>query len=149
MQNAKLRKWIPYGFLVVSLLGFIDATSLTVDHYTSATLPCTLTHACQIVTTSAYSEIKGIPVALLGSLYYLGIFLITCLFFETKSEKLFRIVSSITAVGFLASIWFVSLQFFVLHAICQYCMISAGTSTILFALGLTFLKLASAPRHDA
>jgi uncharacterized membrane protein len=149
MQNEKQHKWLPRLFLIISGLGFLDATSLTVDHYTSATLPCTITHGCQIVTSSAYSEIVGVPVALLGALYYLSIFLATCVWFETKSEKLLQIISEGTILGFAASLWFVSLQLFVLHAICQYCMFSAGTSTLLFALGLMALKLARTPRHDA
>lgn len=149
MQNENWRKWIPYALLVVSFLGFIDATSLTIDHYTEATLPCTFTHACQVVTTSEYSEIIGIPVSLLGSLYYLSIFLGTCLYFEVKSSKLLRILSLATITGFIASLWFVYLQLFVIKAICQYCMLSAASSSILFALGMLNLKFSGSTRHDA
>jgi len=78
MRN--LREWLkkPLGeissswmiaFAVVALLGFVDATYLTVEHYRGVVPPCT-TAGCEIVLTSEYSVLFGVPTALFGSVYY-------------------------------------------------------------------------------
>lgn len=120
----------------VSFLGFIDAAYLTVNRFTGASLPCTLTHACDTVTRSEYSTILGIPVVIMGVAYYLTVLFGAYFFLEYRSRLYFKIVSAFTFTGFVFSAWFVYVQLGILHAICQYCMVSAGTSTILFGLGL-------------
>jgi len=133
-------RWYPFTILGVSILGFIDATYLTIQHYTQFTLPCTITHGCDLVTKSEYSSIMGVPVALLGALYYLAIFLGVYIILETKKYDYLRFVAIATTGGFLFSAWFVYLQFFVIHAICQYCMLSAITSTTMFAASIVYFS---------
>lgn len=130
--------WLPYAMLAVSFLGFLDASYLTQKHFTQSVIPCSITHGCEIVTNSAYSEVFGIPVALLGSLFYLAIFLGTFAAIESGSRRLLRAVSRLTLAGLLASMWFVYVQVVLIQAICQWCMISAVTSTTLFVLGYFF-----------
>lgn len=126
--------------LLVSFLGFVDATYLTVSRFQNTYVPCNLTHACDVVLTSNYSTIFGIPVVLLGAIYYLVIGLGAYAYLEYRSVKLFRLTAALTGFGFGFSIWFVYVQLGILHAICQYCMVSALTSTLLFSLGLWTLK---------
>ena len=62
--------------LPLALLGLGVSVYLTYEHYsTSATLACPDTGAinCVKVTSSSYSELAGVPVALLGLLYYVGV----------------------------------------------------------------------------
>ena len=132
-------RWYFISVLSVASLGFIDATYLTIQHYTNFTLPCTITHGCEFVTNSAYSSILGIPVALLGALYYASVLLATYSALEFKHEKLMRFVALSTTFGFLFSCWFVYAQLFLIHAICQYCMLSALTSTTLFVVSMVYL----------
>ena len=137
MKNVR---WYPFTILGVSILGFIDATYLTIQHYTQFTLPCTITQGCDLVTKSEYSFIAGVPVALLGALYYLAIFLGVYIILETKKYGYLRFVAIATTFGFLFSAWFVYLQFFVIHAICQYCMLSAITSTTMFIASIVYFS---------
>ncbi len=132
-------KGLAIAFLVIAAIGFADATWLTAKHFLGGPLPC-LTGGCELVTTSAYSNILGIPVALLGAGYYLTQLILAIAYFESKSLTPLRLASYLATAGLLASIYFVSLQLFVLHAICIYCMVSAGTSTTLFILGLLLLR---------
>lgn len=125
-------------FLVVSFLGFLDATYLTVQHYLGVIPPCAI-QGCEIVLTSAQSKIVGIPVALLGALYYLTLLILSIAYLDSKKASIIRFASYCTTVGLAASAYFVYLQLFVLKEMCQYCMVSAGTSTILFLLGLYIL----------
>lgn len=123
-------------FLIVSFVGFLDATYLTAEHYLGAIPPCVLTRGCETVLTSEHSVIFGIPTVLIGSIYYLSLFLLTVFYLDTKKEVAIRFAAYLTPLGFLASGFFVYDQLFVLKEICSYCMVSAATSTILFILGL-------------
>lgn len=132
--------WIPWGLLGVGLLGFVDAAYLTLKHYTKGDLACSVTAGCDVVTTSAYSEILGVPVALLGALYYLAMVLAMVAYADTKDSRIVRLASFATIGGLVASAYFVSVQAFVLSAWCQYCLASAVTSTLLFVLGMAYLR---------
>lgn len=133
-------RWYPFTILGVSIIGFFDAAYLTIQHYTQFTLPCTITHGCDLVTKSEYSQIMGVPVALLGALYYLAIFLAAYIIIETKKTEYLRFIAIATTFGFLFSAWFVYLQLFVINAICQYCMLSAITSTTMFVASIVYFS---------
>lgn len=137
---ATHRILLPILFAILSFLGFLDATYLAVKYFQNEIPPCTLVAGCDVVTTSEYAAIFGIPIALLGSIYYLLLLLLTIAFFDTKKEALFRFACQSTWIGLMASIYFVSLQVSVLNAICVYCMGSAGTSGGLFVVGMIYLK---------
>ncbi|MEK9183986.1 MAG: vitamin K epoxide reductase family protein, partial [Patescibacteria group bacterium] len=93
---------------------------------------------CDTVTTSKYSAVAGMPVALMGAIYYLVIFILAISYLESKKDRLAFLISRFTIIGFLASLWFVYLQVFVLKALCLYCLFSALTSTALFAISAIF-----------
>jgi len=135
-----LKKWVVVAFLVISFVGFLDATYLSVNHFLNKIPPCVV-GGCEVVTTSQYAVIAGIPVALLGALYYLTVFLGTLYYVQTKNVKVLRRVAVVTFVGLLASIYFVALQVFVIKAYCLYCLGSAVTSTLLFVLGCYVVKV--------
>jgi uncharacterized membrane protein len=119
----------------VSFLGFLDATYLTAQHYLGTIPPCVITTGCETVLTSEHSVIFGIPTALLGSFYYLLLFLLAVFSLDMK-RGIIRFAAFLTPIGFLASLYFVYLQLFVIKEICSYCVVSAAASTILFVLGL-------------
>ena len=139
IQMSKRKTWfVVGGMMAVAALGFIDATYLTVEHYRGAVLTCTITGDCQSVVTSAYSAIVGVPVALLGSIYYAAMIVLLVAYLDRRSEKVLNAATWFSIVGFVASIYFVSLQAFVLDAWCQYCLVSAATSTLLFLIGMGY-----------
>jgi len=126
--------------LGVSILGFLDAAYLSLEHFLGSVPPCSIVAGCEQVTTSSYATIAGIPVALLGALYYLTILVLAIVYLDTKREILLRVIARLTIVGFVASLMFVYIQLFVIGAICLYCMFSALTSTTLFVLGMFVLS---------
>jgi uncharacterized membrane protein len=127
-------------FLVFAFLGFLDATYLTAKHFLDSPVTCTLLEGCEVVTTSQYSEIFGIPVALLGLIYYLLIFVLVNRYRETGVEKFLIGASRFTIFGLLASVWFIFVQAVLLKAFCIYCLLSAITSITLFVIGIITLK---------
>lgn len=122
--------------LALAFIGFLDATYLTVQHYLGAIPPCVLTEGCAAVLTSEWSKVFGLPVALLGAVYYLTLLLLAIVYLKTGREKILFGAAVTTFLGIIASIWLVILQFFIIKEICFYCMISATTSTALFVVGL-------------
>lgn len=135
LQKELIPKWIIITLLIVALIGFVDATYLTIEHFLNNIPPCT-TDGCEKVLTSSYSEVIGIPVALLGAIYYLAILVLLIAYFDAKREVLLRSAMLLTPLGFLASIYFFILQASVINAFCQYCLVSAATSTILFVFSM-------------
>lgn len=133
----KYQKIVGIIFIIFSAIGFVDATYLTIQHYNGVIPPCTI-DGCEIVLTSPQSVILGIPVALLGALYYVTILILAIAFIDTKNIRLLKGASYITILGFFMSLYFVYLQIFVIKNICQYCMVSALTSTVMF-LSIIFL----------
>ena len=133
-------KWLLIVFLVVSFLGFLDTTYLTIGHFRGVVPPCTVLEGCEEVTTSEYSQIFGVPVALGGSVYYLAVFILTTLAWQTKKFQILKYVFVLSVFGFLASLAFVYLQLFVIKAICIYCMFSVLTSTTILVSGLVGRK---------
>ncbi len=129
-----------FGMLAVAALGFIDAGYLTVEHFLNRVPPCSLVSGCEKVTTSQYAVIYGVPMALMGALYYLAIILALVLYLDMRSDWIVKWTARFSAVGFLFSLWLVYLQLFVIKAICQYCMLSALSSTGLFVIGLLVLR---------
>ena len=141
MKRLKSLSWkhrniIIYLWLIVSLIGFTDASYLSIKHYRGEVPPCLLTSGCETVTTSKYATVFTIPVALVGAIYYLTVFLLSVLYLDTKSTLLLKIIPPLTGGGFIASLTFIYLQLFLIHAICIYCVVSAFTSTGLFVLSM-------------
>ncbi|MBI4160030.1 vitamin K epoxide reductase family protein [Candidatus Wolfebacteria bacterium] len=151
-------RFVPLALLVLSILGFADATYLTERYYSGLAVGCVALGGCEQVTGSQYATIGDVPVALLGAGYYLIILGLVALYFflsrEQKSEfsriadGLLNFAAKFTVVGFLVSLWFVYLQLFVIQSICTYCMISAATSTLLFLSGMILLHVRRAMREE-
>jgi uncharacterized membrane protein len=138
--KSSIPNWLLFSFIILAAIGFADATYLTVEYFAGTPVTCSILKGCEQVTTSHYSLFFGQPVALLGSLYYLSILILTAIYFQTRQKSFFLLANILTFFGFLISLRFVYLQVFVIRALCIYCMTSAGTSTLLFILSLVSLK---------
>lgn len=91
------------------------------------------------MTNSVYSEIFGVPISVLGMLFYGSLFLLSLFTYLTNSKKWLVWASQATLAGFLTSLMLIYLQIYVIQQICFYCMISALTSTTLFIVGTKYL----------
>ena len=131
---SKKLKWILFAVVFLSFLGFLDASYLTLEHYRGGILPCYIFETCDLVTSSAYGTIFGLPVSLLGVAYYLSLLIAAIYYLDTRHRFALRVVRYLPAAGFLAALWFTYLQVFVLNAFCLYCLVSAGISTAIFVL---------------
>ncbi len=129
-------------FLAIAILGFGDATYLTVEHFTGGIPPCSVINGCEKVLTSPYATIGPAPIALVGALYYLVLIVLVVLYMDTHGDLWLRTATWIATIGFAISLVLIFLQVSVLHAICLYCMGSAASTTLLFLLGFPVRKRA-------
>ena len=126
--------------LVVALIGFADATYLTIEHFRGVIPPCTLTADCDLVLTSSYAVVLGIPVALLGALYYFTMLVGLFAYLDTKKTVILKWTLLLTIFGLLASFSLIYVQVFVLYSYCTYCIASALVSTILFITAMEIIE---------
>lgn len=139
-QSAVISNLVIIFFAVVSLVGLADTVFVTINHYKGVIPPCTLLNGCETVLTSKYSEVFGVPIALIGALFYLTVFLSALAYLKTKNNKIIIVFLVLTALAILMSLFFIYLQFFVIKAVCEYCLTSAAASTILFATSVFMAK---------
>src|SRR5437899_9068563 len=118
---------------IVSLAGLADATYLAVQALTGETLGCGGSPDCFRVLGSSYARVAGIPVASFGVLAYFSVFAFaTFAAFGYTRARVFLIVT-ISAIV-LATLWFLYVQAFLLHAYWRYCLVSAATTFLLSGL---------------
>lgn len=132
----KFLRFIPYAFLFLSAVGFLDASYLAVLHYYGISAQCLLVEGCDQVLSSPYASFGAVPLALWGVLYYAAVFVVSLLYLESSKIRYLFVVAHGTAIGFFASLALLYLQIFVIEALCFYCLVSALISTLLFLFGI-------------
>lgn len=105
---------------VSALAGVAVAGYLSWVHYRPESLICTGGGGCETVQESQYSELAGIPVALLGLLAYVAVLALTAVDNPTT-----RLVTAIIAIGGLGfAVYLLALQAFVIDAWCVWCLVN-------------------------
>ena len=142
LLNQKRIKAVVLILAAVSFFGFLDAGYLAVKHYTQTPIVCSIFEGCDKVTSSPYAVVFDVPVALLGLIFYLAIFFssLKIVGAPTSDTKAVNFVFVLSTTAFLASLYFIYLQLFVIKAVCFYCVLSAASSAVLFILSIS-LKL--------
>lgn len=122
----------------LAFIGLIDSIYLVWVKYTDQYALCGPIGNCESVNTSQYSEIFGIPIALLGAGAYLVIVILLLL--ENRSELILEyspmLVFGISLIGVIYSIYLTYIEIAVLRAICPYCVISAIVLVLLLVLSI-------------
>ncbi|MDT7807461.1 MAG: hypothetical protein QOJ70_1274 [Acidobacteriota bacterium] len=121
---------------VVALIGVLDASYLTIEHLSGNSVRCMIVTGCDEVLQSAYATFAGgVPVAAVGAVAYFTVFsLATLSAFGYRGAQ--RLLAPLVALMFLATLWFLYLQAFVIRAFCVYCLLSATVTTTLTLLVL-------------
>lgn len=134
------RRWLVPVMLIIAALGAVDAGYLASLSLSGALPVCNFIKGCHIVATSPYSKIFGIPLALFGFFFYITAFGLLVALFQNRTRLLSRFLIAVTFFGFIASLYFMYLEAFVILAWCEYCIFSAVLSTLLFALTLIYFR---------
>ena len=111
----------------LALIGFADALFLSIEHYRHLVVPCYV-GSCEVVLTSPYAIILGVPVAVGGIVYY-GMVLFGLMWYVgTLSNRVLVMTLVATLGGLLASAYFFALMAWVIGAWCHYCLLSGAVS---------------------
>jgi uncharacterized membrane protein len=139
MSSRKLR----ITLIVLSAIGVALAAYLTYLHYTGIEPPCSIKgNPCSQVQKSKYSELAGIPVALMGLIGYIAI-LGTLLAPEVENSRL--ATAGIALAGFGFSMYLTYREVFTLKKICEWCVGSATLLTIIMLLSVWRFLRGSGP----
>ncbi len=138
MNSARGRKRITLRgvqYLLV-LVGLIIAGYLSYLKLAAAPAACVDAGPfdCNVVLNSQYSELAGLPIAYLGLGVYALIGLV--MLFERRLSFLEQygslLIFGIGLFAWLFSMWLVYVQFFLLEALCPWCLSHEANFTLLF-----------------
>ena len=134
-------KWLYKASLVLVVIGIIVSIYMTIYKLTDNNAMCLGNGGCSVVNTSKYSEIYGIPVALVGVGGYAAILLLHLL--EKRTEFLRQnailFIFGLALAGFLFTLYLVYVEFAILKALCPFCLTSQAAMTIIFVISIVRL----------
>jgi uncharacterized membrane protein len=141
-------RWQPIVTPLLSVFGLGVSIYLTITHFSPHALVCVSngTFNCEKVTTSAESEVFGIPVAMLGLFYFVPMIAL-CLPAAWRSTDrrvhLARLILSIVGVGMI--LYLLIAELFIIKAICLWCSSVHLVTFILFVIIVTASPLVLDP----
>jgi uncharacterized membrane protein len=130
--------WAAPVCLLLTAIGIGLATYLTIAHYdTHVSLICSAKGAidCEAVTTSAQSKVFGIPVALLGLAYFVGMVpwhLPVAWRSADPRIKIGRLIYGATGIGFVC--YLVYAEAVIIKKVCLWCTGVHITTLVLFVI---------------
>ncbi|MHB8189843.1 MAG: vitamin K epoxide reductase family protein [Ferrimicrobium sp.] len=134
--------WVVWSTRVLVLAGLGVATYLTIVHFnTRVSLACPNTGVinCEKVTTSQWSEVFGIPVALLGAAFFATQALLA-LPWSWRNPKFDLVRIAMAGVGVLFVLWLVYAEIVKIGSICLWCT-SVHVITVTYFLILLYSAL--------
>lgn len=146
---------IPFYLFLLVIAGLAISLYLSYVEIKQVDALCGPIGECNRVQESSFSSILGFPVAGLGAVYYFVFFILLCLY-KNAERGFARILSlgllfpALTAVMY--SIFLTSLEIWVIHAVCAWCLGSALISAVILMVlskKLIFLhKSAAIPSRE-
>src|SRR6476620_1812182 len=109
---------------LIAAAGIAETTYLTAIHLAGAHVTCIASTGCSQVLGSRFAVVAGVPLAAIGTLGYFTVFSAATLaaFCYRWASTIFAIV---VGLMFLTTLWLLYAQAFLLHAYCDYCLLSA------------------------
>lgn len=122
--------------LLLAFFGLADSIYLTQSELSGTPLICNIQNlsGCNIVASSQYAQIFGIPLAEFGILFYGVLFVLAALEIVLFDRLLRRVLQAVALVGVLASLYFIFVQAVFIKAFCIYCSISAAITFLILIL---------------
>ncbi len=143
VAEGSSRRWVPWAVAALAYAGFVLSAYLTIVHYRGYVSPCYVVQGCETVQTSKYSVILGVPVALLGALFFGLMFYLAVGLLRSGSLVLVRVFKVFAFLGALAIVPLFLLQAIVLKAFCTYCV---ATEVLMLAIWILSFLLAAPAR---
>ena len=125
----------------LAILGLLVSIYMTIYKLTDNDAMCIGSGGCSVVNSSRYSEVNGIPVAVLGVFGYASI--LALLFLETRpgffQQNGVMMLFGVTLTGFLFTLYLIFVEVALIKAYCPFCLTSQGVMTVIFILSVVRL----------
>ena len=127
--------------LILTILGLLVSIYMTIFKITNNAKMCIGSHGCSIVNSSRYSEVNGIPVAVLGVVGYAAILAVLLLerrpgFFQQNGTLIFF---GLSLTGFLFTLYLIFVEVALIKAYCPFCITSQTAMTLIFIISVIHL----------
>jgi uncharacterized membrane protein len=131
-----LIKRLAWTIVILSMVGLVVSAYLTWSDLTSSSDVCPINGSfeCSVVTSSSYSRIEGVPVALLGAFWFTVALLLAIRVTNATSWVRFQLAWSI--LGAAGVPWLVYVELFLVGAVCLLCTVTHFIGIAILALSL-------------
>ena len=124
--------------IALTIIGLLVSIYMTIYKVTNNETMCIGSSGCSEVNASRYSEVNGIPVAVLGVAGYAAILALLFLeqrpgMFQQNGSMLFFGVS---LLGFLFTLYLIFVEVALIKAYCPFCLTSQAVMTIIFIISV-------------
>ncbi len=126
-------------FIIIVLIGIANGIYLSILKLSNNASMCIKGLGdCWTVNSSMYSQIYGIPIAILGTLAFITLLVLTLLDGSTPfwSDYGVYFIFGITLVGTAYSAYLTYLELEIIRAICPFCVLSALSMLTLFIMSI-------------
>jgi uncharacterized membrane protein len=138
MCDERLARRLAVACLVVAAAGLAVSIYLTVGHYTAPeVLTCSASGIvnCGAVTTSPQSFLLGIPVAVLGDAFFVGMAVMNLPTLWRRDSPTLRWGRfAAVAAGMVFVLWLIYAELYLIHAVCLWCTVVHALTFALFCL---------------
>jgi len=126
---------------LLGLTGFLIASYIYGKKRAKKKLVCPMRSNCDTVIHSDYSKILGIPVEILGMIYYVSISSIYGILYilGLLDITILQIGLGVSGSAVLFSVYLISLQAFVIRHWCTWCLFSGAISLTIFVISYLHL----------
>lgn len=121
----------------LSVAGLATSGYLTYSHYADQPTECAGIGSCEYVQTSEYADVLGVPVALLGALFFVAFGVLAVMRYTLGAERLAwaQPAAFSMAIGGVAFVTYLTyVELFVIDAICPWCVATAVVAGAILAV---------------
>ncbi len=137
-MNAQTRN---LSMIALASIALVIALYLLTVHMRLATAVCLGLGDCEVVNTSIYSELFGIPIALLGSLSYISLIVLGLAVWKDFYAEYARLARFfIASIGVAFYIYLTYIEVAVLHEICPWCVMTSIAMLCILILSIWDLR---------
>ena len=118
-----------YVFVLLAVLGIVFSSLALREHFRTGDSPCRINDVwdCGEVNHSPYAMLMGVPVAVFGIAWYLGIGVLAL-------KRAYGLVLAAALIGLAFSVYLAHIEKDVLRAWCIYCVGSLGVISLMTLL---------------
>jgi uncharacterized membrane protein len=131
-------KWLYRISAALVILGLAVSIYMTIYKVTSNNAMCLGSGDCSTVNASRYSEVNGIPVAIIGAIGYLAI--LATHYFENRNnffkQNSALMIFGMALTGFIFTVWLIYVEVALLKALCPFCVTSQVAMTLIFIIAV-------------